>query len=142
MSVFFDLPDGLTASIRSFNHHQQALLGNRDSTSDANNWYGQADTLLKLLLRIQALQESVIEILLGKILVSASESTEHDDTSEGLAMQILNHIRWCDVLFDPESVVNVLLEGLQVRLYENLYKACGARVPECMQVCFTCCNYS
>lgn len=105
MNAFFDLEGALLASLRSLEE-----LGPQE-VEKMNNMYGQTDTFLKLLLRIEALQDSAIETLLGKMLwlmgevpvASSQGSNSHSQIlrqqseQERLATQIFNHIRWCEV---------------------------------------------
>jgi hypothetical protein len=84
--------------------------------SDRHLSYGQGDTLLKLLLRIQALQIPLIQLLFMKILELATEHPEslEDESYQNFQFKILNHIRWCEVLYDAETVINIMLDSIQV----------------------------
>ncbi len=113
MSEFFDYPGGLVASLRSL--EDLGTLG----LQQHGQQYGQTDTFLKLLLRMETLQDRVIEILLGKMLLlaGADERIHQSHTrsdNERLTIQIFNHIRWCELLCSPERVVQTLLESVQV----------------------------
>ena len=95
---------------------------NPQEVDNAGGIYGQSDTFLKLLLRIEALQDTVIEMLLGKMLLLAGEISPLADNAtrsnvckqERVITKIFNHIRWCEYLFSPEKVVKISLESLQV----------------------------
>lgn len=107
MTAFFDLPGALLASLMSLEEQGQ------QDFDKMNNMYGQTDTFLKLLLRIEALQDTAIEMMLGKMLwllgeepvasnegnISRSQILRQQSEQERLATQIFNHIRWCEVRY-------------------------------------------
>jgi len=120
MNAFFDLPKALLASLMPLEDQSQG----HHELDKMNTMYGQTDTFLKLLLRIEALQDTAIEIMLGKILLlmvheepspeGSSLQAQKQSEQERQATQIFNHIRWCEYLFSPESVVKTCLESLLV----------------------------
>jgi hypothetical protein len=122
MNEFFNLPGAVLASLMPLEDKEE----NQGHTEidKLNTMYGQTDTFLKLLLRIEALQDTAIELLLGKMLILLGDVPVADDGSqapsrqqteqERLATQIFNHIRWCEFLFSPETVVKTCLESLLV----------------------------
>ena len=71
-------------------------------------YFGQEDTFLKLMLRLPSVQPSLMIILIEKIM----ELAANDDISQGRsldsghpALRLLNHIRWCDIIYDPKAIV-------------------------------------
>lgn len=110
MNSFFDIPPVLVSILSPLDGQGQH---GHLAVDKLNSMYGQTDTLLKLLLRIEPLQDPIIEVLLGKMLLLVSEH-EGSSEQERLATQIFNHIRWCEYLFSPEFVVKTCLESLPV----------------------------
>ena len=84
--------------------------------------YGQTDTLLRMLLRIQSIQTALVHILMDKMIEVALQRSSGDPEDEAqteladtdTSMQILNHIRWCDVIFDSTSLIHLFLDNVQV----------------------------
>jgi hypothetical protein len=116
MTKFFDTNFGILTSL---NPMQSNFYNLNNSTA-----LGQSDTLLKLLSRIQLLQDILVQILVGKMLHLAcdiSSKTDNDIASYNVELQILNHIRWCEVLYNPYHVINLLLEAVHV-------------LPSCLQI--------
>lgn len=78
--------------------HQHGL-----SSSNQHFGIGAGDSFLKLLLRVQPLQERLIEFLVGKIIelsqedqdnMSQSTSLRISKSANSVALNVLNHIRW------------------------------------------------
>ena len=95
------------------------------NTGDSHNFsghFGQFDSLLKLLLRVETIQGPLIRALIFTMvtLVTESQYLNSNDTSSTesdsfeIAMKIFNHIRWCDVIFQPVEVIETLLDSLAV----------------------------
>jgi hypothetical protein len=98
----------------------KASLMNFEGTHLTNNFYHQNETLVRLLMRLESIQQPLVRLLIDSMISFSSEITENESSlSHHLQLQILNHIRWCDVIFDSSLVVTSLLESVQVEL--NLY---------------------
>lgn len=70
------------------------------------------DSVCRLLMRVQPMQASMVQCLLGKI-------TEHSDeevTPNSLINLLINQFRWMDFLADCSSLVTGLLETLSVAI--------------------------
>lgn len=122
MNAFFDLPTALLSTLIPLDDQVQH---GQYEVDKLNTMYGQTDTFLKLLLRIETVQETAIEMLLGKMLLLIGEDVGENGTPdqgqgqsehERLATQIFNHIRWCELLVSPERVVKTCLESLLVAM--------------------------
>ena len=77
----------------------------RNGLSSSNQHFGigAGDSFLKLLLRVQPLQEKLIEFLVGKIIelsdedqgsMSQTMSLRISKSANSVALNVLNHIRW------------------------------------------------
>lgn len=88
------------------NHSSQSLL--------VNNFCN--DTILRILMRIETIQQPLVRLLIDQMITLSSEM--NDDNFQELnlfILQIFDHIRWCDVIFDSAMVVASLLESVQVK---------------------------
>ena len=78
------------------------------SSPSFNAFFGQDDTFLKLLLRLPVIQTTLIEFLIQRMMVLSENESEQLDSSHP-ALKLLNHIRWCDVIYQPKTVVELLM---------------------------------
>jgi hypothetical protein len=93
-----------------------------DVSDHSSTLYGQAETLLRILLRVQAIQAPLIRLLIDKMLAVVLEApfgeenymTEECEVAMSRAIRILNHIRWCEVIFDSSALISLLLETVHV----------------------------
>ena len=121
MITFFDLPTAVVATLVPL--EEQGHTHTHTSHAE-HRLYGQSDTFLKLILRIESIQDPLIEVLLGKMLLltgddvgevrNSNAQSQVPSENERLATQIFNHIRWCELLFSPEKVVKTCIESLLV----------------------------
>lgn len=75
---------------------------------------GQADTLIKLLLRLEVLQEHLMEYLVGRMISYTTVDTNDEDVNYCSQYAILNHIRWSEVIYNPDKIIQILLESIPV----------------------------
>ena len=77
--------------------------------------FGQSDTFIKLLLRIQALQEPLMGYLIEKMIeLSTNTSFSENFDMAHASTKILNHIRWCDIIYDSKSLLDKLMESVPI----------------------------
>lgn len=116
MTKFFSNEDCFKASMESIRQNST------DFSNHSGSMYGQAETLLRMLLRVQAIQAPLIRLLLDKMLAIVVEAPFDDDnimTDQcevvmSRALKILNHIRWCEVIYDSSALISLLLETVHV----------------------------
>jgi hypothetical protein len=116
-----------------------SLINFEGSQLTNNNLYHQNETLLRLLMRLESIQQPLVRLLIETMISVSSltyETIRDEDESSIMShhrqhqggrggaeesihfqLQILNHIRWCDVIFDSSLVVTSLLESVQVKLF-------------------------
>lgn len=91
---------------------------------------GAADSLVKILLRVDALQPALIETLLERVVAIASEAFDTDaPLSDSTPRLVLAHVRWLEAVADPASLVVKLLQVLDV-CPAALQREVVALVPE------------
>ena len=84
--------------------------------------FGQSDTFLKLLLRVESIQTSLLEFIMNSMV---SRTSRKHQTEAELAtsistpniefeIKLFNHIRWCDVIYNPTQLTSKLLEYLNL----------------------------
>lgn len=79
--------------------------------SSISGHFGHFDSFLKLLLRVETIQTSVIGSLL-QVMIAKLNGAVADEGSFAISMKIFNHIRWCDVIFRPADVIRTILEAI------------------------------
>jgi len=72
-------------------------------------FFGQSNTLLKLLLKLEPIQSTIFKFLIQKLLSGIDETFNCDISSK-----IFNHIRWCELIHDSKLLLDMLLETIQV----------------------------
>ena len=99
--------------------------GTATNSQTATSFFGQADTFLKLSLLNPALQGELITFLVEKmvLLVQVEEEGDHSvgnasvvptfDSSHP-AIKVLNHLRWCDVIYNPRLLVESLMDAVTI----------------------------
>lgn len=97
MEAFISVPQQLYLSLKPMDTQQSIEHG---------HWLASNDTLVKFLLRIEPLQLPLIRCLLGLLVSHASD--------QHIPILILNHIRWCELIYDPNTVVLLFLEILPI----------------------------
>lgn len=119
------LPSFLTSMEFYLNNHINDVVLNMINNQQHNqmiNLYNENNTLLSLLMRIKIIQNKVIEIIIDKIIQLSSDGNENREMNE-LIIKILNHIRWCDVVYDPSKAINLLLGSVPVS-EQLLFQSC------------------
>jgi hypothetical protein len=103
------------------NYHQHQ---HQQQSQSMNSFYNPNDTILRILMRIETIQQPLVRLLIDKMITLSSEMNDEDDNYQELyhfILQIFNHIRWCDdVIFDSAMVVTSLLESVQVMFCDYL----------------------
>jgi hypothetical protein len=56
----------------------------------------------------------VLDAIVNCMLAVAPDVVD-DPSALNTCSQLLNHMRWCDVVFDPEHLQNLLLQAVQVK---------------------------
>ena len=77
------------------------------------NFFGQSNSLIKLLLRLECFQGDLIEVLIQKMLVYATPA-DNNTVENSISVKIFNHIRWCDYIFDHRKLLELLMEAIEV----------------------------
>jgi hypothetical protein len=108
-----------------------AVVGEGPSSARGGPALGQAsDTLLKLLLRVKVTQTACLEIIVERVLGLSAEAEADTESSApspspapapsaaahklSLCVQCLNHVKWCDSVQQPEQLLSLLLDAVQV----------------------------
>ena len=102
------LEQSLQPTCQNTNHANSQSARQQHGLSSSNQHFGigTGDSFLKLLLRVQPLQERLITILVEKIISFSQE--DHDGMSQStslritkgvnsVALNVLNHIRWYEI---------------------------------------------
>lgn len=83
------------------------------------------DSFLKVLLRVQSIQSSLLRLLTQK-LVEYSINIENEDNNS-IAIDVLNHIKYCEVVYSPRyllflwvDVLPILSSAMQVEVISAL----------------------
>ena len=83
------------------------------------------DSFLKVLLRVQSIQSSLLRLLTQK-LVEYSINIENEDNN-CIAIDVLNHIKYCEVVYSPRyllflwvDVLPILSSAMQVEVISAL----------------------
>lgn len=90
------------------------------SSPSFNAFFGQDDTFLKLILRLPTIQLKLMEFLIQRMIELSPESQTSAIDSSHPALRLLNHIRWCDVIYQPKNIVECLMvQYTSISLYIN-----------------------
>ena len=102
------------------------LLDSKFEFTHMINFFGQSDTFLKLCLLNSLIQQELMTIVIERMVMLAqasgsSSSNSNRDGGTGIqadsahpAMKLLNHLRWCDVIYDPKQLIERLMEPLSI----------------------------
>ena len=81
------------------------------------NLFGQNETFLKICLLEEPVQAELMAIIIERMIMLAQSSSGSDGIcvdSAHPAMKLLNHLRWCDVIYDPKQLVDRLMEPVTI----------------------------
>jgi hypothetical protein len=79
--------------------------------------YIMNDSCMKILLRLKPIQTQILSLLLNKIVeISIMGGGGLSDTMSSLSLGLLNHIRWCDVIYETSVLVRAILDVLPILL--------------------------
>lgn len=109
--------------INNLNNNFKIIMESFDNNNEINNFYGQNETLIRLLMKNNIIQEKLIQLLINKMISLSSDNNNDNNKNNNkgeLELLILNHIRWCDVIYQPSTVITLLLESVPVREF-NLF---------------------
>lgn len=62
-----------------------------------------------MLLRIRATQKELLEFLVEQVV---SYAQGHEGSDGNIALEILNHIRWCEVIYYPRVLLDLVMDSI------------------------------
>eukprot|EP01041_Mallomonas_annulata_P003326 gene3326-6581_t len=74
----------------------------------------QSPSLLKLLMQIESIQSNLTRFLIQRLLNLTSSASSLADNVSDIPINIINHIRWCDILYDSHVTLGLLLQAVEV----------------------------
>jgi hypothetical protein len=94
-------------------------------------YIGQGDSFLKLLLRIQSIQFKVMSLLIQKLVQCSTMDVEnhaeneaemetsntHKNGDSDFSSSIINHIRFCEIIFQPRNLLELIMESISILSY-------------------------
>lgn len=94
-------------------------------------YIGQGDSFLKLLLRIQSIQSKVMSLLIQKLVQCSTVDVENHVENEAeketsnahiygdsdFSSSVINHIRFCEIIFQPRNLLDLIMESISILSY-------------------------
>jgi Fanconi anaemia protein FancD2 nuclease len=73
----------------------------------------RGDSLLRLLLRVQSTQSALLRLLTQKLVQYSLKEVDKEE-DRGVAMGVLNNIRYCETVYSPRHLLLLLVDALKI----------------------------